>query len=61
MHYATINLWKWINNCIFVKKITCLDENTVFIFCHKMDIICYVNPLASYKINKIITNQYELT
>lgn len=43
-----------------LKKIICLNENTVFIFCQKRDIICYVNHLTSFKINKIIKNEYEL-
>jgi len=37
-----------------------LDVNTIFVFCQKMDIICYVNNMTFYKINKIIKNDYKL-
>jgi len=40
------------------KKIICLDVFKNVIFCKKIDIICCVNHLISYKINKITKNDY---
>lgn len=43
-----------------LQQIIRIDENTILIFCQKMDVICYVKHLTSFKISKIIKNDYVL-
>lgn len=41
-----------------LRKIVCLNKNTIYFFCQKINVISYENHLASYKISKSMTDDY---